>query len=113
MNRSERRKMQKVLQKHNLKFAGRKSVDLNDIYVDPNIMSLNPMFKPELYIESIMNQNFDFTVNETCSLCGTEIKDFRDSHNPYPLAKKTTDRCCSACNNSVVLDARLSEIEKY
>ena len=113
MNRSERRKMQKVLRNHNVKLVERKSIALKDIYIDPKLITPNPMFDSQLYLESIMNKNFDFSVDETCSLCSSKIKDFRDSHNPYPLAKKTTDRCCSACNNSVVLDARLSEIEKY
>ena len=105
--------MQKVLRNHNVKLVERKSIALKDIYIDPKLLAPNPMFDSQLYLESIMNKNFDFSVDETCSLCSAEIKDFRDSHNPYPLAINSKDRCCSVCNNTVVLDARLSKIEEF
>jgi hypothetical protein len=111
MNRSERRKMQKVLHKHNYKLIKRKSIALKDIYIYPKLKTPNPMFDSKLFLDSIVNKNFDFSVDETCCLCNAEIKDFRDSHNPYPLAINSSDRCCSVCNNTVVLDARLSLIK--
>jgi|7_EtaG_2_1085326.scaffolds.fasta_scaffold17694_3 hypothetical protein len=42
-----------------------------------------------------------------CIICKNEIHGY--GHNPHPLANK--GRCCDACN-SVVLGARLIELER-
>ena len=43
---------------------------------------------------------------EVCCLCGEEIKTLLDAHFPAPLAKSGS--CCSTCNQTKVLPARLS-----
>jgi len=76
----------------------------------------NPMFNPEKYRRSLTDPNFDFRVNETCCLCGKNITDFKDSHNPFPLNQRNhqfpltvekTDRCCTRCDWAVVIPQRI------
>jgi hypothetical protein len=67
----------------------------------------NPAFDDERFRHSNNDPNFDFAVDESCSLCNAKITDFRDSHNPWPLDKDPTDRCCLKCNIKVI-SARLS-----
>ena len=44
-----------------------------------------------------------------CSLCNVVILDIHDTHNPYPLCKDNDyeSRCCSKCNSTKVIPARL------
>jgi hypothetical protein len=112
MNRNQRRLRDKLFNYHKSK-CKTKMVPVSELLKMRCLKTPNPMFDSQLYLESIMNKNFDFSVDETCSLCSAKITDFRDSHNPYPLAINSKDRCCSVCNNTVVLDARLSQIEDY
>ncbi len=43
-------------------------------------------------------------MNKRCVLCGAKIDD-RFGHNPAPL--KNSGRCCSSCNDTKVIPARL------
>lgn len=54
-----------------------------------------------------------------CSICNHEIdkqftsdgKMFWDKgHNPQPVKPNSDDRCCSDCNSSIVLPARLNAL---
>jgi len=44
-----------------------------------------------------------------CVICGKEIKD-KFGHNPYPIAME--GRCCSDCNYSLVIPARLKIMKR-
>ena len=44
-----------------------------------------------------------------CCMCGTNIFNIMDSHNPEPLFKYP-DRCCNVCNEKVVLQ-RIKEMK--
>ena len=44
-----------------------------------------------------------------CCMCGEEINNYMDSHNPEPLFKYP-DRCCNVCNEKVVL-LRIKEMK--
>ncbi len=44
-----------------------------------------------------------------CCMCGKEINNYMDSHNPEPLFKYP-DRCCNVCNEKVVLQ-RIKEMK--
>lgn len=68
----------------------------------------NPLFDEDKYVQSISDPNFDFTVNETCCLCNAKINDFKDSHNPWPMEKDPSERCCTKCNIEKVAVARVS-----
>jgi hypothetical protein len=68
----------------------------------------NHLFDKEKYYRSINDPNFDFFVDEICCLCQKKITDFRDSHNPFPINKNRTSRCCTKCQESYVVNARLS-----
>jgi len=76
----------------------------------PVTKTLNPMFNYEKYRRSLTDPNFDFLVNETCCLCGENITDFRDSHNPFPLTVEETDRCCTKCDWAFVIPKRFFEM---
>jgi len=67
----------------------------------------NSAFDDEKYMRMENDPNFDFSIDESCSLCNTKITDFNGSHNPWPLEKNPTDRCCSECNIKVI-QARIS-----
>ena len=48
-----------------------------------------------------------------CKICKGNIEivnGYRDGHNANPVAK---GRCCGDCNSTVVIKARLNQIEKY
>ena len=67
----------------------------------------------------------DFIVHD-CILCGSKVENIHDSHNPYPLAginitlhsaknengKEAPVRCCSKCNESKVIPARIYSLFK-
>lgn len=40
-----------------------------------------------------------------CCICGKVFKGY--GNNPYPVSADPNDRCCDACNDSVVLPERL------
>lgn len=46
-----------------------------------------------------------------CSLCNSlievEVSGWDKGHNPWPLRRNETDRCCQTCNDTVVLPARI------
>ena len=46
-----------------------------------------------------------------CSLCNSlievEVSGWNKGHNPWPLRRNETDRCCQTCNDTVVMPARL------
>ena len=55
---------------------------------------------------------------DTCCFCGAKMLP-EESHNPYPVRPYslfTTEvvegRCCSLCNQSIVLPARMEEFRK-
>ena len=57
-----------------------------------------------------------------CSLCNNEIDKqytaegvmFWDKgHNPQPVLPDANARCCSTCNDTVVILARVQEFENY
>lgn len=48
-----------------------------------------------------------------CCLCENKIQPnpqtgWKKGHNPFPLARKSSDRCCDDCNENLVLPARIS-----
>ena len=48
-----------------------------------------------------------------CKICKGNIEiihGYRDGHNAQPVTK---GRCCGDCNSTVVIKARLNQIEKY
>jgi hypothetical protein len=47
-----------------------------------------------------------------CILCKSDIKDDPYGHNPEPLASIKDGVCCSECNSSKVIPARLNDIQK-
>jgi len=68
---------------------------------------------------SSMIHSKDFIAHD-CSQCGKKVTHIDDSHNAYPLGKKSTvksvngkddnDRCCTRCNNTKVMKARIEMI---
>jgi hypothetical protein len=110
MNRKQRRLRDKLFNhlKSNCKV---KMVPVSELLKMPCIETPNPMFDIEKFIQSLDDPDFDFRVNEKCCLCDAHISHFRDSHNPYPLNKKDTDRCCSKCSDSVVIYARIQMLK--
>ncbi len=54
-----------------------------------------------------------------CCLCGEPCRPWHDpptgyGHNPWPLSDNDEDRCCSDCNATTVLTARINNlIRKY
>jgi hypothetical protein len=108
MNRQERRFRNKLFNRLKSKCKV-KTIPVSELLNMPYLKTPNPMFDRKKFIQSLDNPNFDFSVNEICCLCNTKITDFRDSHNPHPLTKNKEDRCCSKCNNSKVMHARLFE----
>jgi len=108
-SRDQKRKMKlrKRISKEIFKIFYTKEVPLSEMEKWEITATPNPMFDGEKFVRSLDDPNFDFTVDETCCLCGAEITDFRDSHNPFPLETKETDRCCSKCDQEQVLVERL------
>jgi len=47
-----------------------------------------------------------------CCVCKIEIDNGMDFHNPAPIGKYTSDVCCTYCNITKVLPARISQITK-
>ena len=43
-----------------------------------------------------------------CVFCDVEMNSIHDTHNPEPV--KESGRCCSHCNTTVVIPARLRQI---
>lgn len=68
---------------------------------------------------SSMMHSKDFIAHD-CSLCSKKVTHIDDSHNAYPLGKKSTaksangkddnDRCCTSCNKTKVIKARVEMI---
>ena len=68
---------------------------------------------------SSMIHSKDFIAHD-CSQCGKKVTHIDDSHNAYPLGKKSTaksangkddnDRCCTSCNKTKVTKARIEMI---
>jgi len=42
-----------------------------------------------------------------CSICADEIESMHDSHNAEPV---NSGRCCSDCNYTIVIKARLNRL---
>jgi len=75
------------------------------------------MIGRELYnIAPTMIHEDDFIPHE-CFLCDKKIENIHDSHNPFPLidfnsmakeenGKDEPKRCCSECENSIIMPAR-------
>jgi len=57
-----------------------------------------------------------------CAMCGEHMKDIHDTHNPYPVADfiyakrsnetDVADRCCTSCDEKVVIPARVDLYRK-
>ena len=45
-----------------------------------------------------------------CVFCDVEMNSNHDTHNPEPVKESTSGRCCSHCNTTVVIPARLSQL---
>lgn len=45
-----------------------------------------------------------------CCFCGVEIDGY--GNNPYPVDKTEDARCCDDCNATVVIPARLAELQE-
>lgn len=50
-----------------------------------------------------------------CCLCGVKLQPWHPGatgygHNPDPLSEHPDDRCCDACNDELVIPARLAQI---
>lgn len=43
---------------------------------------------------------------KTCCFCGKELVTFEQENNPYPACKDEDARCCSECNDLIVIPAR-------
>lgn len=106
MNRNQRRLRDKLFNYHKSK-CKTKMVPVSELLKIRCLKTPNPMFDTEKFIQSLEDPDFDFSVNEKCCLCDAHISDFRDSRNPYPLNRKDTDRCCSKCDCSLVIVARI------
>lgn len=63
----------------------------------------------------------DDFIPHDCYLCGSEITSVHDTHNPFPLidfnsmqveenGKKEPKRCCSKCETSIVMPARMESM---
>ena len=79
---------------------------------------------PEGLMNAIMNSDpnsihEDDFIPHACYLCGERIESIHDSHNPFPLVdsnslaigengKDEPKRCCSDCNESKVIPARIA-----
>lgn len=48
-----------------------------------------------------------------CCFCGTPIPDVLQQNNPEPLVPFEKGRCCSDCNATRVIPARLAELDPY
>jgi hypothetical protein len=48
----------------------------------------------------------------TCAICGGLIKNVHESHNPCPIAPPP-HRCCTTCNVTQVLPARIKKLGVY
>lgn len=47
-----------------------------------------------------------------CVLCGEEMRDVFDQHNPWPLSNLKRGRCCTQCNNTKVIPERLRRVTR-
>jgi hypothetical protein len=45
-----------------------------------------------------------------CCLCGRPFESDLDDHNPWPVSRDADARCCSDCNMTKVIPARLAMI---
>ena len=45
----------------------------------------------------------------TCCICGQEFTGC--GNNPYPVKSDDNARCCDICNDTVVIPARLEELQ--
>ncbi len=48
-----------------------------------------------------------------CCLCNQQITGVHDDHNPAPLKTGENDRCCSLCNQELVIEARIAHLVLY
>lgn len=46
-----------------------------------------------------------------CCFCEKEIPDDK-SHNPEPVKPLKGNRCCEDCNNTIVIPARIDDMNK-
>ena len=44
-----------------------------------------------------------------CVICGVEMNSIHETHNPQPVTNGSEDRCCSHCNQTVVIPTRLGQ----
>ena len=45
----------------------------------------------------------------TCCICGQKFTGY--GNNPYPVKSDDNARCCDICNDTVVIPARLEELQ--
>jgi len=58
--------------------------------------------------EKSMKKDFEFET--TCCICGCEV--YGIGKNPWPLVKREGAVCCSWCDSTVVIPARLKQFKE-
>ena len=68
------------------------------------------MMNKTILIKDESIDKLDKSIN--CNLCNVEMKNFLETHNPYPLCDENDNesRCCEKCNQTKVIPARLQRM---
>lgn len=85
-----------------------------DIIADPDIDEAVTVAVLDAIVNKVGFYRISLPKNWTCCLCGLEQPGSPDlsGHNPAPVDEDPDARCCTRCNHSLVIPARLARLGK-